>query len=301
MSPGLRIRRAQDLPWPNVFIVGAQRAGTTSLWGYLGQHRQIRTAAVKEPNFFSSHPGVAATAVDYRRLFGHGGEAFRIDASTRYLYDRRAAEEIARACPDARVLISLRDPVDRAYSHYRLHVRRGSEKRSFHEAVEEDLSGRGGGRLPGRAYARAGFYAGPVGRYLDVFGDHVHVLFFDDLVREPERAVEGVLHFLGLDPSDPRRIDYTPRNVSAVPRNWIAARALSSLPVIRVARAVVPPRLRAGVERKLRRRVEAPPMDDSARRLLAEAYADDSVQLRAVLDRSLPWHPRRAGGPPPGS
>ena len=291
----MSLARARGARWPNLFIVGAQRAGTTSLWGYLGQHPQIRTAAVKEPNFFSSRPG--PTAADYRRMFGHGREAFRIDASTTYLYDPEAPEAIARVCPDVRILISLRDPVERAYSHYLFNVRRGSETRSFREAVE-DLEDPGSSSLPRRAYVRAGLYAEHVARYVDIFGDHVHVLFFDDLVGDPGQAVARVLDFLGLDPPLPGWIDYTPRNVSAAPRNRVAARALASLPVIRTARTVVPPRLRPMIERKLLRGVEIPPMDDGVRRLLAERYEPDAERLRAVLGRPLPWHPRSPAAAP---
>jgi hypothetical protein len=285
--------------WPNLFIVGAQKAGTTSLWSYLGQHPEIRTASVKEPNFFSpSRRGVASavkTESEYLRLFAGGGQTFRVDASTSYLFDPTSAQAIARACPEPRIVISLRDPVERAYSHYRFSVREGVERRPFLAAIEAEVGNNSTSRYSAPAYVRRGLYSVQVARYLELFGEGVHVLFFDDLVRDPARAVGEVFRFLELDSAFADRLDYTPRNVPAVPRNAVAARAFSSHSVIRVARALVPAQHRSRIERAFLRSVQDPPMERRARDLLTELYEPDSERLQTVLGRPLPWLTRRTG------
>src|SRR5918999_4531871 len=114
-------------PWPNLFVVGAARAATTSLWRYLDEHHDIWMALVKEPNFFSGVPAVLAPTVhdeaSYLRLFAPGAACkLRGEASTSYLWHEGVPAAIKRASPEARIVISLRDPVERAYSAYWLAV-----------------------------------------------------------------------------------------------------------------------------------------------------------------------------------
>ena len=104
------------------------------------------------------------------------------EASTSYLWDTHAAERIKRAVPEARILIMLRDPVDRAYSQYWNDVREGIERRSFLDALAEEQRSGPGGWGVSSLYIDCGRYADQVARYLDRFGARVQVLFFEDFV-----------------------------------------------------------------------------------------------------------------------
>jgi hypothetical protein len=279
--------------WPNLFIVGAHKAGTTSLWAYLGQHPEILAPRTKEPRYFS--PDEPAGSIQreqhYLRLFARGKEAFRIDATPSYLGDPTAAGAIAGKSPDARILISLRDPVERAYSHYRHSCRLGRESRPFLTAVEAEIKGELDPRARG-SYVARGLYAEQVARYLEVFGDRVHVLFFDDLVQQPRAAVVAILRFLQLDETGADRLDYTPRNIAAVPRNPLAQRAFASPSALQLARGLVPARFRGKLERRLLASLAVPPIDERARRLLTDVFAPDAERLRVMLGRPLPWESR---------
>jgi hypothetical protein len=178
--------------WPNLFIVGAVKAGTTSLYRYLNQHPDIYMSPTKEPDYFTQDD---ADTDAYLRLFeGASEEKILGEATPWYLSRPGTAERIKRACPDAKVIIMLREPVSRAYSHYLMDVRNDMQTSDVWEAVQKDY------RVPEHGYVKLGLYCQQVARYIDVFGDHVLVVFFEELVRDPRGTLEGVLDFLGVDP-----------------------------------------------------------------------------------------------------
>src|ERR671929_75877 len=133
---------------PNFFIIGAMKSGTTALYYYLEQHPEVYMSPVKEPNFFCSQEQKnGADAVTdiraYERLFrGVLGETAVGEASHCYLYEPRAAAAIRRCVPEAKLLAILRNPIDRAFSHFLHMVRTGSEPLSdFAQALREEGAG----------------------------------------------------------------------------------------------------------------------------------------------------------------
>src|SRR5436309_11753413 len=129
---------------PNFLIIGAAKAGTTSLYHYLRQHPDIYMSPVKEPAYYAS-ASVAArsgrsrgirTRAAYERLFAAAGaERARGEASPQYLNDDAAPDRIAADLRDVRLIVSLRNPVDRAYSSYLGRVAGGTERRRVDEAM----------------------------------------------------------------------------------------------------------------------------------------------------------------------
>lgn len=203
------LRREGSLP--DFLIVGAQRCGTTSLFRYLAEHPQVRPGIGKELQYFSLH---------YQRgerwYRGHfpsldvGQVTF--EASPYYLFHPSVPDRVAATLPHAKFIALLRDPVDRAYSHY-LHSRaHGVEPLSFEEAIEaeprrlEMLWGRAyderGGRNPLRcfSYVSRGLYAEQLERWLERFPrESLLVVRSEDMYQDPARTYAGVLDFLELD------------------------------------------------------------------------------------------------------
>jgi hypothetical protein len=286
--------------WPNLFLVGAAKAGTTSLYEQLARHPAIYMSPMKEPHYFSRirpaperkafFPHVADED-EYLALFrGATTEELLGEASTSYLWDQHAAERIKGMVPEARILIMLRDPVERAYSQYWNDVREGIERRSFLDALlEEERSGAGEWGVSS-LHIDCGRYAEQVERYLDRFGARVHVLFFEDFVGNEAHSIAAVHSFLGLRTSAsgaaPRRM-----NPSALPRNRLSAALLASGGLRRVARATVPRRLRSRLRVGLLKPRTPPPMDPEARALLSEIYRPEAGRLAELLGRPLPWEP----------
>ena len=276
--------------WPNLFVVGAPRAGTTSLWAYLGQNPDVLMARMKEPNFFTKmrprrFPGVKDER-EYLELFATGGTArYRGEASPNYLSDPATPARIKEASPNARILAILREPVARTYSDYWRRVRHGGERRAFLEVVRSELrSGPGPTSYVGRS-----LYAGQVERYLRVFGDAMHVTVFDDLVTDVRATVRKILEFLELDPSFAASFDAEPLNEFSLPRNSLVRRMYASRRLHRFGRRVVPSLLHRGVEHALLAAGPKPKLDAEARELLQSFFAPDQPRLESLLGRSLPW------------
>jgi hypothetical protein len=292
--------------WPNLFLVGAAKSGTTSLYRELAAHPAIFMSPMKEPHFFSQiqpapswedfFPHVS-TEGKYLALFeGARGEELLGEASTSYLWDTRAAGRIKRTVPEARILIMLRDPVDRAYSHYWNDVREGFEKRSFLEALaEEQRRSEPGSWGASSLYIDCGRYADQVARYLDRFGSRVLVTFLEDFVSDKAGTMAGIHSFLGVGPSasgPPVR----GTNSISLPRNKLGGALLASGRMRRVVRAAVPRRLRSRLRGALLEEASPPPMDPAAAALLAEIYRAEVEPLAELLGRSPPWGARAAGG-----
>jgi hypothetical protein len=289
--------------WPNLFLVGAAKAGTTTLYGHLRAHPSIFMSPLKEPHFFSrirTDPARAALypyvsePQAYLELFaGAGTQPFRGEASASYLWDRGAADRIAAACPDAWIVISLRDPVERAYSNYWNDIREGLDDRQFLTAIKEEL------RLAEpqwgltSLYVDCGWYAAAVRRYLELFPDRVAVLFFERFIVTPKPEMRALFERLRLDPTVADSLPERADNRFRLPRGSLAGQLLGSPLMRRVARAALPRSVRPlAKERFLLRTAAKPPMDPRARRLLEDIYEDDSRELAATIG-PLPWWPRR--------
>ncbi|MGH2663994.1 MAG: sulfotransferase family protein [Actinomycetota bacterium] len=269
--------------WPNLFIVGAVKAGTTSLYRYLDDHPDIYMSPVKEPDFFT-HEGADPDA--YLGLFeGASGEKLLGEATPWYLARPGTAERIRNVSPDAKILIMLRDPVSRAYSQYLMDVRNGRQTAELWEAVQKDH------RLPEHGYVSLGSYCEQVSRYLEVFGDQVLVAFFEDFVRDPRGSLERVLHFLGVDPGRARNIDLGVHNSYRRLRGvWgrPAWNAYRNKRIRSVAQRLFPPRVRERAHGFIFSG-KKPPMDPRAHRFLQHVYRDEAACLRRLLGRGVPW------------
>jgi sulfotransferase family protein len=280
--------------WPNLFVAGAPKAGTTSLWRYLGQHPMIYMAPMKEPNYFSGHrprgrPRVADEA-SYLRLFAPGAEAkLRGEASPSYLWRADvAAPAIKRVSPAARIVIMLRDPVDRAHSSYWHAVRNGTEQRPFLEALHGDLRDRRPDGLPSR-YVDRSLYAEAVERYLRLFPGTVHVGIFEEFFADVPGELRGLFEFLGVDTEVAVRIEPRPHNPFARPRSRVAGRIFISQRARAAGRLLVPLSLRPRVDQLLLKGGIKPELEAEACAILTAHYATDVARLQEVLGRTLPW------------
>jgi hypothetical protein len=288
-----------DPRWPNLFIVGAAKAGTTSLYHYLAWHPEIFMSPMKEPHFFSRiepspeldafFPRVTDEGAYLGLFAGAHDEKVRGEASTSYLSHPWVADEIQERRSDAKIVIMLRDPVDRAYSHYWNDVREGIEKRSFAAAVAEELEGPPAGWGVSSLYVDCGFYAAPFERYLDRFDGNVLVLFFEEFVVDVARALEQVFQFLEVDPAYAARVEPEVQNPFALPRNALSRRLLGSGAARSLARSMLPRSLRAYGRGRLVTRAKKPPIEPDVRQRLLEVFQSDVEQISAILGRRPPW------------
>jgi hypothetical protein len=221
-------------------------------------------------------------------MFAAGaGARYRGEASVSYLWDESSPAAIKRAHSDARILISLREPVDRAFSHYWLYVQLGLEHRSFRIAVEEELERNGRPAAVPPPYVARGLYAEQVARYLDAFDD-VHVLFFDDLVADARQTMREIFAWLGVEASPADELDVVAHNAFWVGRNRTARWAAELVRRYRLAR-YVPFRMRLALVAAMTKPHPKPELEPETDALLRQFYAEPNRRLRELLGASLPW------------
>ena len=284
--------------WPNVFLVGAPKAGTTSIYAYLDDMPGIYMSPIKEPNYFSRAivPAGGRNApirdkAAYLKLFGGAAPGELLgEASPTYLHDPDASTPIREVSPDARIIVTLRDPVDLVFSLYRLLLGRDFVGGSFAAAVTHRLSRKSADWSRPQLRIEYGFYYEALKRYLDVFGtEQVQVLLFEDLARDPAGIMRTVAQFLRLpEPQFSDRLQTY--NASAVPRNRLTRALLANRRITHAAERLLSPRVRRSLrERLLVRPAAAPAMEDAARDALVALYAEDVGKTSSLLGRSLPW------------
>jgi hypothetical protein len=217
-------RRAIEGPLPDFVVIGTQKGGTSHFYRLLTEeHPLVRRAAAKELHFFDHK--FAEGVGWYRRCFSagkhvDGHRTITGEASPSYLFDPQVPERMARIVPEARLIALLRNPVDRAYSHYQMEVGRRKEKRSFEEATEEEMisvEGQGNSVDVPHAYLRRGLYAEQLERF-SYFANRERLLVLksENLFTRRLEVLERVLRFLRLPPfestlaSPARRATYEP-------------------------------------------------------------------------------------------
>lgn len=229
---------------PDFLIVGAAKSATTSLYAYLCQHPAVFMPLVKEFHFFSyagtewQHTLYAKNLFQYANFFRKAPEQCLLgEASTTYLYEYARTIERIKSIYGAdaekiRIIISLRDPAERAFSHYSMYRLYGLEKWGFDEAVREGAAERLNANLDSERfgitldYLRAGMYAEQVRAYMDAF-PHVHIVLYDDIRRDPQAVMRGIFRFLDVDERQAVSCDVV-HNSSGIPRSGIVHAALNA-------------------------------------------------------------------------
>jgi hypothetical protein len=272
-GPAASANAASLGPLPTFVIVGAMKAGTTSIRAYLDAHPDV--FAPPETHFFTER---FDRGVDwYRSQFAGAGDAKAIgDKTPGYMYSDEAVERMAATLPDARLIAILRNPIDRAYSHYWHHRRVGKESRSFEEAIAQELSGDGGSTFE---YVRFGRYIKHLERLARFYPrERILVLLFEDLSSKPAEVYAEACRFLGIDGSVPPPIVGERTNTYRVYRARGLYETLNRLGLSRVIRLLRPIMVR---------RTSYEPMSANARATLRAAFADDNRALAAWLGRDL--------------
>jgi len=285
---------------PNFLIIGAMKSGTTALYYYLEQHPQIFMSPVKEPNFFcvGGKEGSDSRSVtrleDYQHLFKDvSGEKAVGEASHCYLYEPEAVARIQQHVPDAKLIAILRNPVDRAYSHFLHRVRDGTEPLTdFAQALREEETGAFQKRRF-QDYIGRGRYYEQLKRYFDAFDRRrLRVYLYEELSDAPIDTLRDTFRFLGVDDSFVPDVSLR-RNVSGHPRYKALDEFLRRpSPVKEALKVHLPARLRWRLSEafdalKTRNLVEPSAVPPDARRQLVGVYREEILRVQELVQRDL--------------
>lgn len=291
--------------YPNLFLAGAPKCGTTSLAYYLGQHSQIYAPIKKEPIFFGSdlHSSEKRRSEDSYLAFydGWNHERYALDGSTHYFYSNTAAHEIADLVPDARIMVMVRNPIDATYSMFHQLRFNGEETlENFSDFLDAETSRARSMTSPNFGfaesfqYSRVFSFAENIQRFEEVFGtENTRAFFLEDLERNPREFLQAVCAYLEIDAEEVEHIDFEMKNTAKrVSVRWLNTIAVHpplwmgylSKPLLsQNART----RLRNLIAEKNTRPTTNPPMDTEVRQRLAEHFRPEIERLSKHLLRDL--------------
>lgn len=307
---------------PNFFIVGAPKAGTTSLYHYLGQHPDIYMCPVKEPNYFADEirlpnispswqdwaqrehaslhlylrgpmqekrfGGIVSNWVDYLKLFQNvKGEKAIGEASVCYLWSETAARNIASTAPNAKIMMILRNPVDRAFSQYKQAVAGGVIKESFRELVRKHLTNRFEQFEPLNPFLEFGLYYQQVKRFAEQFSaDNLRIYLYEEYKQAPTRITADIFRFLTVDSQFSPDTSENFLQTSLPRFRWISF-MLKKHHVWSHLKSAIPDDV-IPVARKLAFKSRQEGALGSADRLyLSDYYREDIVRLSGLIKRDL--------------
>jgi Sulfotransferase domain len=285
---------------PDFLVIGAARAGTTSLHNYLHQHPELFLSSRKELNYFSAdypwplrrgNPPVR-TLAEYAGHFQDAAPHQRAgEVSPRYLMSEAAPARIRDALPHAKLIATLRDPVTRAASHHAMDQRDGLETRSFEDVIRADLEGFArSGRCS--VLLRAGLYADQLGRYFARFDrSQIQIHLFEDLETDSGALLRRVFGFLEVDdrfvPPD-AGVRY---NAAGVPTRRLADALLRKRSITSAVRRRLPLALRRPAQRwieRLRSRgLESHAISPETLAELSAFYREGTLRLQDLIGRDL--------------
>jgi len=307
---------------PNFFVVGAGKAGTTSLYHYLRQHPQIYMSPVKEPCFFASELRIENLSRDFARhirrqtrhlpgylgddlpvkplgwLVSEWGDYLRLfrkvrdepavgEATASYLWSETSAANIRARIPGARIVMILRDPAERAFSQYMHHLAEGFTRYTFREQIEK--SARYGAPEISilHPFLEVGLYHRQVERYLRQFPrKNIRIYWYEEDWRQPKRMLGDLFAFLGVDPAFEPDLSHKSLAKRA-PRVAAVHYVLKRSNIWPSVKGFVPPALRARLRTLAFRNGRRIVMDPKDRQFLIEYYHKDILGLSALLGKDL--------------
>ncbi|WP_174614758.1 sulfotransferase family protein [Virgibacillus ihumii] len=289
---------------PNLFIVGAAKAATTSVYKYLRNHDEVFFPDHKEPNYLSRdykqfpHQGPGDLVsdkeciddeVEYFNLFKNRNEKIIGEASVDYLYYYKTADKIFELNNEAKIVICLRNPMDRAFSAYWHLVSDGRETLSFEEALNKEDERINNNFEYIWHYKTTGLYYEQVKYYIEKFGqENVYLLVYEDFAQDPHYYINDVLEFLNLNKLV-GEANYHRNNPSGVPKNKLVNNVVRNQNVLKsLLKRVLPVNFRQELKAKiLNKNLTKPDMKSETRKHLLQYYMVDIEKLENLTSLDL--------------
>ncbi len=282
---------------PNFLIVGAPKAGTTSLYHYLSEHPQVFMSEPKEVNYFSKCEMAAQglyynafktkNLTEYKKLFVDASDEKAVgEGSVSYLFYPETPTKIKETLPNVKIIILLRSPVDRGYSHYLMDFRMGLTN-LFYEEIVYKTSKHKNLNLYYQQFVELGLYYEQVKRYLDIFGkEQVKIYLQEDLRIESEKIILDLYNFLDIDSSF--MVDTTQEhNAFSMPKNKLIHKLYASHTIRFITKTIFSNTVKEKVKNLFFERKKKPKLNQKLRADLTKIYKEDIQKLEKLIDRDL--------------
>lgn len=276
---------------PHFIYIGAGKCGSTSLSDYLSQHPETYICPKKETFFFlpekvrKNHKvfGAVLTLENYHELFQAAPPNACIgEISTNYYAYPESAKLIQSQLPQVKLLATLRNPVDRAFSAYQMFVRAGHEKKKFQDLIDSDIK-----------YIKRGFYYSQLVPFFEVFDkEQINVCLYEDLCEKPADFIRQIFDFLEIDNSFVPDMTHRGR-VGGLPKNQLLNDLLiKKNPIRAFAANTLKPIFSLKIRQKIRsslikKNIQKVRLDSESRQQLAALYREDILRLQDLIDKDL--------------
>jgi len=281
---------------PNFFIVGTPKAGTTSLYYYLEEHPDIYMSPIKETNYFSydeiKSQGLfyneehISSLKQYQEQFKEVKDEKAIgEASVSYLYYPLVPAKIKEYNPEAKIIIALRNPVDRGFSHYLMDKRLGFVNLSYEDIVLGN-SKHPQAKLYCQQYVDLGQYYEQIKRYLAEFGEkQVKIVFYEDIIKDIQKVIKELYAFLNVDCSFSPNT-YQQHNVYSSPKNFFIHKLYAQKKIRSIAKRFFGENIQQQVMHHFFIK-EKPELNEKLKLALIEIYKTDVYKTSALLKKDL--------------
>jgi hypothetical protein len=276
------------------FIAGAPKAGTTSLYYYLEEHPEIEMSSQKEPDYFSDIPlqeqgmyygkNRINTLDKYESLFAQKEGVIYGEGSVSYLFYENVAEDIKKYNPNAKIIIMLRNPIDRAFSHYLMDYRLGLVSDSFEDIINKKSKYKNA-HLFYQQYIEVSEYAKQIQRYCNVFStDNLLLIDYEDFKGDVSGTVDLVYDFLKVSTEFSADVN-TKHNTFTMPKNK-GIRFIYSFVILRkILTFIFPKSLVENIKGLLFKADKKPKLLEETRNQLKQFFSDDVRELGRVLGK----------------
>lgn len=282
--------------WPNFFLIGATRSGSTSLYYYLGQQPKIFLSLVKAPKYYSPLSRKLKESQYHEKeecskLFDKVKNEIAIgEGSNIYLFDPDAAKAIHSDIPNAEIIAILRNPVDRYFVMYLRNERNKgkNEKNTLLESFEKDKKELGNYSDVNNPISQ-NLYSKQIKRYVDVFGkDQVKILIFEEFIKNVKGSVKDVLNF--LDIREIHEFDEKVLKSYSSEKREHVEKVLDNKLIKSIGRKLFPKSTRLILNKKLRvKNIKKSELSDKERTLLRDYFNEDIQKLEKIIGRKLQW------------
>lgn len=307
---------------PNFLIIGAAKCGTTSLYHYLRQHPEVYMSPIKEPNHFSTDidpqqfskeyklyerskqlnvseyvkgdmkeekwGAYVHDISDYTQLFKYAaGFKARGEISNSYLYSIEAAKNIRQRFPDMKIIAILRQPAERAYSHYLANLRDGRTTLPFREEIQFDDAKAQHGWGISHLYYELGLYYDQITRFKNLFEEHqIKIFLFDELKNDNKKLSKDLFQFLEIKTDTP--INYSEKyNEARIPKNAALIKTITQTGIKRKIFRALPVSLRENVKSLFFKSGPIPKMSPQDREWMTDRYKQDILKLQDLIQKDL--------------
>lgn len=280
------------------FIVGAPKAGTTSLHYYLDKHPEINMSTIKEPNFFSSEEIIQDNLYykdaplindlkDYLRLFNFDNRQINGEASVSYLFYKSVANKIKNYNKNAKIIIVLRNPIDRAFSHYTMDYTSGYFDYSFEDIIDEKFK-----KNEAKIYQQVlelGMYYEQVKNYYEKFDKkNILILFQEEMKNNTAQSVHKTLQFLNIEVSDEYKLDTNKQlHKHKAPRNYFFKKLYRNNNLKIFIKNFLPITLKESLKNILVKETKKESLDVKTRHKLLLYYKKDVELLSQFIGKDL--------------